>query len=131
MLVPDAVVPDAVRRAAYRSLASHDADSEVADLVFDSALDRLCEPPGHRQLCFAGASGSIEIEVRSNGTRRSLTVRLSPVRHDTVQVMSSHGHALSSARTNWHGTARIDDVPAGVMSVRTRSPRQETAWVRI
>lgn len=129
-------VPEAVVEAARGSYAWRTADDELAELVYDSALDdvhlvglRSAVPT--RQLTFEGPELAVELELRTDPPR--LVGQLVPPQTAIVELR--HGGGTVMAEADDLGRFVLEPLSTGPVSLRC-SPRHggratSTAWLSI
>ncbi|NNF62855.1 MAG: hypothetical protein HKN07_01230 [Acidimicrobiia bacterium] len=97
-------------------------DEELAQLVFDSAVDELAgvrSADTARQMTFTSPAINIEITVMNEGSRR-LVGQVDPPTVGTVELR--HGDSVWSAETDEIGRFMFDGIPAGPLSLRCSMP---------
>lgn len=106
-------VPERVMDGARAALTWRTIDTELAELVFDSARElagvRADEDP-HRQITFRAPGVEIEVMVIDEGRRR-LVGQLVPPSVATVELVG--GDAVRSAQTDRLGRFAFDDLAPG------------------
>lgn len=110
-------VPDDVIAAAKESFTWRTVDAELAELVFDSAIDEVAGVRGdssERQVTFRTKDLEIELMV----TGRRITGQLVPPQVATVELAA--GEDTRTVEVEESGTFTFDDVPLGPVSLRTR-----------
>jgi hypothetical protein len=125
-------VPASVVSAAKGSLAWRTIDAELAELVYDSALEagdlvlvRSSEVP--RFLTFEAPGITVEVEVSTVSGGLLFDGHLTPPRHAVVEIQ--HREGTLSAETDRRGRFRIDRVMSGPMRMVCRPAEQPDAWV--
>jgi hypothetical protein len=132
-------VPPAVIAAAKASFTWRTIDSELAELVTDSAEMSAASGAGvrgetaPRLLTFEAAGLSVEVEVAESGSTRRLVGQLVPMTPAEVVVRWNAGSASTTADDL--GRFVVSDVPAGLvrLAVRRRTDANPvlTSWVSI
>jgi hypothetical protein len=109
-------VPPEVLEAARASLTWLTVDAELAMLAEDSAafagVRSTVEAP--RILNFECATGAVVLEVTRRGDLRRLLGHTDRVAHVEIR----HSAGAIEIDTDEHGRFRVDEVPAGPISVR-------------
>ena len=133
-------VPPAVIAAAKASFTWRTIDSELAELVTDSA-DSLSVGSGAgvrgesapRLLTFEAAGLNVEVEVAGSGATRRLVGQLVPMTRADVVVRWNTGSTSTTADDL--GRFVVTDVPAGLVSLAVQRPTEEkpvlTSWVSV
>ena len=133
-------VPPAVIAAAKGSFTWRTIDSELAELVADSA-DSLAGSVGAgvrgetapRLLTFEAAGLAVEVEVAESGASRHLVGQLVPMTAAEVVVRWNTGSASTTADDL--GRFVVSDIPAGLVSLAVRRPTDAspvvTSWVSV
>jgi hypothetical protein len=111
-------VPDDVLAAAKESFTWRTIDAELAELVFDSAMEEVAgvrgEGAAERQLTFRAAD--LEIEIMVDG--RQVTGQLVPPQEATVELAA--GGSTQASAVDEFGAFSFDDVPAGPVRLTCR-----------
>jgi len=127
-------VPQAVVDAAIASENWRDIDAELAELVFDSAVDgAMVGARGvldGRQLTFEAPGMTVELEVLGEPAR--IQGQLVPAGEADVEILHPRGSV--SVHADPLGHFRADGVPEGPVSLRCRvegseAPVTSTDWV--
>jgi hypothetical protein len=132
-------VPDDVVHAAKGAFAWRTIDADLAELAYDSLLDRegtlvrSGDDDGSRFLTFEGPEVTVEMEVATAGDRRRLTGQLVPGHRASVEVR--HAGGVLTVEADELGRFRCEVQP-GPMSLRCRveadgRPVVETDWVTV
>ena len=133
-------VPPAVIAAAKASFTWRTIDSELAELVTDSA-NSLSVGAGAgvrgesapRLLTFEASGLSVEVEVAESGTSRHLVGQLVPMPAAEVVVRWHTGSTSTTADDL--GRFVVSDVPAGLVSLAVRRSKDAspvvTSWVSV
>jgi hypothetical protein len=133
-------MPPAVLAAAKGSFTWRTIDSELAELVADSA-DSLAGAVGAgvrgetapRLLTFEAAGLVVEVEVAESGASRHLVGQLVPMTAAEVVVRWNTGS--SSTTADDLGRFVVSDIPAGLVSLAVRRPTDAspvvTSWVTV
>ena len=133
-------VPPAVIAAAKASFTWRTIDSELAELVTDSA-DLLSAGSGAgvrgetapRLLTFEAAGVIVEVEVAESAGSRHLVGQLVPMSAAEVVVRWNTGSTSTTADDL--GRFAVSDVPAGLVSLAVQRPADAdpvlTSWVSI
>jgi hypothetical protein len=110
-------VPDDVREAARNAFAFRNFDIELAQLVFDSAVDGLVGVRGDvgRQLTFRGAGRTIEVEILGSVAMR-LVGQLVPAEPCLIEVVQDATTKLAVA--DGLGRFECDGLAPGRMTLR-------------
>lgn len=139
-------VPDDAVLAARSMLAHLRLDAELAELVFDSEVDRplvglRSHTPAARHVTFDAGSAQIDVEVVQEGARRRLVGQCVPATEVALTVYRQDDPGSGSSRVTWAETATdelgrfVVEVPAGPVSLRCvwadGALTAETAWVRV
>lgn len=97
-------------------------DEELAQLVFDSAVDELVgvrSADTARQMTFRSPAINIEITLMNEGSRR-LVGQVDPPSVGTVELR--HGDTVLLAETDDIGRFMFDGIPTGPLSLRCALP---------
>jgi hypothetical protein len=134
-------VPPAVIAAAKGTFTWRTIDSELAELVADSA-DTLSAgsvaagvrgETAPRLLTFEAAGLAVEVEVAESGASRHLVGQLVPMTAAEVVVRWNTGSASTTADDL--GRFVVSDIPAGLVSLAVRRPTDAsavvTSWVSV
>ena len=116
------VPPAAALDAAKAVFTWRTIDEELAQLVFDSAVDELVgvrSSDTARQMTFTSPTINIEITVMNEGSRR-LVGQVDPPTVGTVELR--HGDTVWSVATDDLGRFLFDGIPAGPLSLRCSMP---------
>jgi hypothetical protein len=134
-------VPPAVIAAAKGSFTWRTIDSELAELVADSADSLSAGSVGAgvrgetapRLLTFEAAGLAVEVEVAESGASRHLVGQLVPMTSAEVVVRWNTGSASTTADDL--GRFVVSDIPAGLVSLAVRRPTDAspvvTSWVSV
>lgn len=133
-------VPEAVRAAARASLTWRTIDVELAELAFDSLVDRreLATVRGAgepRLLTFTAPGLTVEVEVAAFGARRRLIGQLVPPGPAEVKVR--HAGGAVTVQADELGCFAVSELEAGPVRLQCRVRRPEpvapfvTDWVSI
>lgn len=131
------VVPESVRDAARRAFDARPVDTLVADLMFDSVLDRdrrAAADPTVRTIRFGHRNGGADLRVTDRAGGRRVCLEVLPAQRASAEVRCT-GSTFTITTTD-DGTAEFD-VPTGLFSLvlrPLRSPRArplQTSWVRL
>jgi len=130
-------VPPEVTLAARSAFAWRALDDELAELLYDSAVDEaplagVRSAGGPRMLSFGGADLTVELEVAPDGPARRLVGQLVPPGQAEIEIRHQAGSLETAA--DELGRFAIGGVPAGPMSIRCRSAKGQavsTAWVTV
>lgn len=126
-------LPDVVVAAARASFTWRLVEDELAELVYDSALDdsaavtvRGVATP--RSLTFTAGGTTVDVECTDAAAgRRRFVGQLVPARAAVIDLRTPSGTVAASS--DEHGRFRIDDVHAGPVSMRFEGVR--TDWVTV
>lgn len=120
-------VPDAARVTAHGLLSWRSMDDELAELQFDSAVDRaevrgLAWP---RQLSFEASESSVEIEIDGH----HIVGQVIPPAQVDVRLSTATGD-VSTTRSDVVGHFRFDDVGSGAIRISATLPNGSitTQW---
>jgi len=125
-------VPDVVTAFATAAYGWRTIDAELAELVFDSAVDELVGVRSEgdtRQVTFRAPGVEIEVTVLAEGVRR-IVGQLVPAQAAEIELRyqgrsrTTHGDSL--------GRFTFSDVPTGPISLRCRladSQTVQTDWL--
>ncbi len=110
-------VPHAVSEYARAGFGWRALDAELAELVFDSAIEELVGVRGEetRQVTFRSPGLEIEVAVLGEGSRRIIG-QLVPPQVATIE-MRHDGHSTETTSDDL-GRFTFDGVPAGPISLR-------------
>lgn len=133
-------LPEGLLRAAAAAFTWRTIDTELAELVFDSLVDHdeaslVRGPPERRLLSFQAGELTIDLEVTSTESARSLVGQLVPPRRADIEIRGAD--AAIAADADELGRFRAGPLPAGPMSLRCSTvPRAPgaaivTDWVSI
>jgi hypothetical protein len=118
--VPLVVLEEAVDAFAWRTI-----DADLAELVFDSLVDRdkaaLVRGTGTehgRMLSFRSSSLTIEVEVTGTRASRRLVGQLVPPQRGSVDVR--HRDSVVTVEADELGRFSVGSLPAGPISLRCR-----------
>lgn len=120
--------PDDVIRAAKDAFTWRTIDAELAELVFDSALDELtgvrAATTAQRQLTFQ--TDDLELEIMVDGRR--IVGQVVPPRAGSVEIAA--GGDVTAAAVDDLGSFQFDDVPPGHvrLSIRVGDKVVVTEW---
>lgn len=130
-------VPPDLIRSAETLFSWRTIDAELAELSYDSLLDRDAavlsrgsEQP--RLLSFEGRAVALEVEVVETQGRRRLRGQLVPPQPGQVEARQKEGTKLAQA--DEMGRFRVEDLGPGPVSLRCRAGRApdaalvETDW---
>lgn len=131
----DPVPPDVIA-AAMGSFTFRTIDAELAELVYDSAMEQVglagVRGGGARQLTFEGPGLAVEVEVLGSGGR--IVGQLVPPQPALVEVR--HGGGSVTVRADELGRFHADVAVGSPMSLVCRAdssagvrPPTETVWV--
>jgi hypothetical protein len=128
-------VPESFVRAGKTAFAWYDVDSELAQLVADSAQAGLGAPgvrssgAALRTLAFSGGGLTIEVDVHPDALRG----QLAPAQAGIVQLRGSSGEALRDIPIDEDGWFVIVPVPVGPfrLSVTAGETTVLTEWVTL
>jgi hypothetical protein len=134
-------IPDLVIAAARESFTWRTIDSELAELVADSA-DTLSASSagatvrgdaGPRLLTFEATGLVVEVEVAEAGTNRRLVGQLVPTTAADIVVRWNTGTATTTA--DKLGRFIVTNIPAGLVSLAVRRSNDTnpvvTSWVTV
>jgi hypothetical protein len=128
-------VPAEVNAAAKASYTWRTVDAELAELVYDSAVEELAGVRSAegtaRQVTFRAPGVEIEIAILSVGTRRLVGQLVPPQRADVELRWGSESRTVPSDEL---GRFTFDDVPVGPISLRCSfgeedAPVIQTDWM--
>ena len=130
-------VPPEVTLAARSAFAWRAMDEELAELLYDSALDEaplagVRSEGGPRMLSFGSTGLTVELEVAPEGAARRLVGQLVPPGPAEVEIRHQGGSLETTA--DELGRFAVGGVPAGPMSILCRAqggPAVGTAWVTV
>jgi hypothetical protein len=133
-------LPPHLRQAAIDAFSWRDIDTELAELVFDSLLDAdratlVRSSPDRRMVSFRTAKLTIDVEVSSTGSGRSVMGQIVPPQRATVEVR--HREGMVTIDADELGRFQSAALQAGPMSLRlhpaTGGPQAAivTDWVSI
>jgi len=114
-------LPEGLLRAAAEAFTWRTIDTELAELVFDSLVDHdeaslVRGPPERRLLSFQAGQLTIDLEVTSTESARSLVGQLVPPRRADIEIRGAD--AAIAADADELGRFRAGPLPAGPMSLR-------------
>lgn len=111
-------VPESVTMFAKAAIEWRTLDTELAELVFDSAMDEVVgvrSESGTRQLTFRAPGVEIEVAILAEGRRR-IVGQLVPPQEAAVELrFGAESHRTMSDSL---GRFTFDGVPAGPISLR-------------
>jgi hypothetical protein len=128
-------VPPEFVEAAKNAFAWHNIDAELAQLTYDSSVDREYEPSTReeeasiRALTFTSAHLTIEVEV----TRDALVGQVIPAQAGTITIQPRDG-AERTLPVDEIGCFSIDPVPSGPFRLHGRAASGIdvlTGWVTL
>ena len=126
-------VPDAVVELGKGAYAWRHIDAELAQLTYDSGLDRTgavrSETASIRALGFTSAHLSIEVEV----TEDCLLGQVTPPQAGTLQALTATG-ASTETTVDEIGCFAVEPIPASPFRLRFRAGRGAdalTGWVTL
>jgi hypothetical protein len=126
-------VPDAFVELGKGAYAWHHIDAELAQLTYDSKLDRTAavrsQTASIRALGFTSAHQSIEVEV----TEDCLLGQVTPPRAGTLEAQTSAG-ASTETTVDEIGCFAVDPIPASPFRLRFRAADGTdvlTGWVTL
>lgn len=125
-------VPDTVVAAAKEAFTWRTIDAELADIVFDSAVEELAgvrTTETARQVTFRAPGVEIEVMVMPEGGRK-LVGQLVPPQQVTVELHV--GDTVRETGTDSLGRFDFDGVPTGPVQIAVEIPsggRVITDWV--
>ena len=134
-------VPPEVTEFAKVALGWRRLDADLADLLMDSALETESAAltrsgdRGSRWLVFRADDLAIDVEVQSDGDRRTLLGQLTPALPATVEVQTADATVVASTETDSLGRFRLTLDAGG--RVRLRVLRHdppapvETSWLSL
>jgi hypothetical protein len=133
-------VPPRLLQAAIDAFSWRDIDAELAELTFDSLLDQdqgtLVRGTAERRIVsFRTSALTIDIEVSSTGTGRSVMGQIVPAQPARVDIRHRAGEVTTDADDL--GRFRSEGLQAGPMSLRLHprasgaGPAVVTDWVSI
>ena len=127
-------VPEWFVETGKNAYAWHNIDAELAQLTYDSSLDRdaaavvRSEAASIRALTFTSVQLSIELEV----TESSLVGQLIPPRAGTLEVHTTAG--VTSTPVDEIGSFVVDPIPASPFRLRCRTQDGAdvlTGWITL
>jgi len=118
-------VPAELRQAAVDAFSWRDIDAEIAELVYDSLLDfdeasLVRGPAGQRLVSFAVGGMTIDVEVTSTGTGRTVMGQIVPPQRATVDIR--HPRDMVTVEADDLGRFRSGPLPPGPASLRLHPP---------
>ena len=118
-------VPAQLAQAALDAFGWRDIDAELAELVYDSLIDAdeaslVRGPPGQRLVSFAVGGLTIDVEVTSAGSGRSVMGQIAPPQRATVDIR--HPRDTVTVETDELGRFESGPLPPGPASLRLRPP---------
>ncbi len=125
-------VPVAVTEYAKAGYGWRTIDADLAELVFDSALDELAgvrSEGDSRQVTFRAPGVEIEVAVLSEGTRRIIGQLVPP---QQAEIELRFAGQAKTARSDHLGRFTFQDVPTGPISLRCRledAQTVQTEWL--
>jgi len=134
-------VPPAVIAAAKASFTWRTIDSELAELVADSADSLSTGSVGAgvrgesapRLLTFEAAGLVVEVEVAESGASRHLVGQLVPL--SAAEAVGRWNTGSTSTTADDLGRFVVSDIPAGLVSLAVRRPTDAspvlTSWVSV
>ena len=116
-------VPPELLDAAAGAFAWRDIDAELAELVFDSLLDTdeaslVRGAPERRLVSFTGGGLTIDVEVTSAGTERTVMGQIVPPQRGVVDIRRRQ--ETVSIEADELGRFRSGPLPPGPLSLRLR-----------
>lgn len=112
-------VPDAVLEAAKVSYTWRTVDAELAELVFDSAVEELAGvrsgEESTRQITFRAPGVEIEVAVMSEGARRIIGQLVPP---QQAEIELRFGTETRTVNSDNLGRFTFHEVPVGPISLR-------------
>jgi hypothetical protein len=131
-------VPDAVDAYARAALGWRSVDSELAELVYDSAADgeqlaAVRSGWAARTLSFEAGGIGVELEVSRDGAALTLMGQLLPPQAADVEIR--HGGDVSAVEADALGRFSAQGITPGPVSLRCRvrvpphAPAVETEWL--
>jgi len=136
----DPVPPD-VTLSARSALALRRLDAELAELLYDSALDAdalagvRSAATASRLLTFEASGVTVEVEVAAEGERRRLVGQIVPPGEARLIIRQTSGEREASADAL--GRFAAEDVAAGPVSIRLEAVVEgrtivvETGWISV
>lgn len=127
-------IPEHVSAAAREAIMWRTIDAELAELVFDSAVDELVglrSGAGDRQVTFRAPGVEIEVAVMGTGNRE-LIGQLVPPQSATIELRQDD--TVRETGTDRLGRFSFTDVPAGSVSIVVTTEdgtRIATEWMVI
>jgi len=129
-------VPELTYELAYQSFGLRRLDSELAELVADSAdtgeLAGVRGASDVRLLCYEAAELAIEVQVTRDKDRRSLIGEVVGAAPTDVRVETTLG--IETVAVDELGRFRLNDLPQGLFRVQvtgTGSAPVITSWVTV
>ena len=133
-------VPAQLRQAAVDAFSWRDIDAEIAELVYDSLLDAdaaslVRGPADQRLVSFAIGGITIDLEVTSVGSERTVMGQIVPPQRATVDIR--HPEDTVTVEADDLGRFRSGPVPPGPASLRLRPPPEAsgpaiiTDWIAL
>lgn len=130
-------VPPRLVQAAIDAFSWRDIDAELAELVFDSLVDQdqgalVRGTAERRMVSFRTPELTVDVEVSSQGTGRSVMGQIIPAQPARVDIRQRAGQVSTDADDL--GRFRSEGLQAGPMSLRLRpaaSGAVITDWVAI
>ena len=118
-------VPAELRQAAVDAFSWRDIDAEIAELVYDSLLgfdeaSLVRGPAGQRLVSFAVGGMTIDVEVTSTGTGRTVMGQIVPPQRATVDIR--HPRDMVTVEADDLGRFRSGPLPPGPASLRLHPP---------
>ena len=116
-------VPPELLDAAAGAFAWRDIDAELAELVFDSLVDTdeaslVRGAPERRLVSFTGGGLTIDVEVTSAGTERTVMGQIVPPQRGVVDIRRRQ--ETVSIEADELGRFRSGPLPPGPLSLRLR-----------
>jgi len=116
-------VPPELLDAAAGAFTWRDIDAELAELVFDSLLDTdeaslVRGAPERRLVSFTGGGLTIDVEVTSAGTERTVMGQIVPPQRGVVDIRRRQ--ETVSIEADELGRFRSGPLPPGPLSLRLR-----------
>jgi hypothetical protein len=136
----DPVPPD-VTLSARSALALRRLDADLAELLYDSALDAdalagvRSATTASRLLTFEASGVTVEVEVAAEGERRRLVGQIVPPGEARLIIRQTSGERETSADAL--GRFAAEDVAAGPVSIRLEAVVEgrtivvETGWISV
>ena len=118
-------VPAQLVQAALDAFGWRDIDAELAELVYDSLVDAdqaslVRGPADQRLVSFAVGGLTIDVEVTSAGSGRSVMGQIAPPQRATVDIR--HPRDTVTVETDELGRFESGPLPPGPASLRLRPP---------